>query len=513
MVTWAEGEDDGLFEAWAARCADALAILDGDARILAWNRSAAALLAVQSEEEADEAEAEADAIEDTRARIGEPFADLLTDLGAHASEEIIARLCDGDAPEIEVTLRAGSPEERHLALAVTRWGAAGRRRIGLRVADRTIQRANEEELTQLASFPELDPNPIIEIDELGTITYMNAAAELLFGGGRLAELLDGLHEQLIADAGRTPRMICELQSGEQWYELRVHRIAASSTIRVYAQDVSERKLVEVATIQAMELLEHRVDERTAALAQANERLGLEIDERRRAEDEAREASRVKSVFLANMSHELRTPLNAIIGYAELLLEEDERVDDLGRILGSARHLLAVINNILDISKIEAGKAEVYLERVPLGLPLDDVASTVAGLCNPETALVRAWDPTALGVLYTDDVKLRQILLNLLGNAAKFTPSGTITLRAERLDDPPRVEFEVADTGIGIDDEGLARIFEPFAQAERSTTRRYGGTGLGLAICAEYARLLGGSIRVRSTPGVGTAFTLTLPVRT
>src|SRR5690606_37974678 len=156
-------------------------------------------------------------------------------------------------------------------------------------------------------------------------------------------------------------------------------------------------------------------ERTRALGDANERLETEIVERRRAEDEAREASRIKSVFLANMSHELRTPLNAIIGYAELLLEDDERgaSADVGRILGSARHLLAVINNILDISKIEAGKADVFLERVDLAELLTDVALTVEGLCGEGTALVRAWAPT-IGAVVSDAVKLRQILLNLLG---------------------------------------------------------------------------------------------------
>jgi len=489
--------DRALFEMWARRCDDALAILDASGIIIDWNASADVLLPVTDA--------------DPRPRLGRPIAELLHEAGAVDSDEIIARLWDPELREVEVTLRSPAGAPRHLALCTACWEVDDHRYIGLRIEDRSVLRASEEELTQLASFPELDPNPIIELDLEGTITYMNAAAEVM-GDELRTSVLRELHLRLCDEPANESRFACELCCGDAWYELRVHRIAEWSTIRIYAQDIRERKLAEAAIAESMALLEERVDQRTQALAETNQRLEREIEERRRAEKEAREASRVKSVFLATMSHELRTPLNAIIGYAELLLDDlPEENRDIGSILSSAKHLLALINNVLDISKIEAGKAEIFPESFALTQLLDDVARTGEGLVNPTTRLIRSWDPAALGLVFTDLIKLRQVLLNLLSNAAKFTEGGTITLGAVRHDEPPRIELRIEDSGIGIDEEGLRRIFEPFAQAERSTTRRFGGTGLGLAICAEYVRLIGGTLSVDSAVGVGTAFTVTVPL--
>ena len=488
--------DSALFELWARRCDDALAILDASGIIIDWNDSADALLSASG---------------DPRPGLGRPLAEFLAEAGAVDSDEIIARLWDPGFREVEVALRSPAGSPRHLALCPTRGEVDGHHFLGLRIEDRSLQRTSEEELTQLASFPELDPNPIIELDLEGTITYMNASAELM-GDELRTTILRELQLRLGELPASESRFGCELRCGDAWYELRVHRIAEWSKIRIYAQDIRERKLAEAAIAESMALLEERVDQRTQALAETNQQLEREIEERRRAEEEAREASRVKSVFLANMSHELRTPLNAIIGYAELLLDDlPEENRDIGSILSSAQHLLALINNVLDISKIEAGKAEVFPESFDLAQLLEDVARTGEGLVKPTTTLVRGWDSATLGVVFTDLLKLRQVLLNLLSNAAKFTERGTITLRAERHEGPARIELAIEDTGIGIDDEGLRRIFEPFAQAERSTTRRFGGTGLGLAICAEYVRLIGGTLRVDSSVGVGTTFTVSLPL--
>ncbi|MBX0330946.1 PAS domain-containing protein [Oscillochloris sp. ZM17-4] len=240
-----------------------------------------------------------------------------------------------------------------------------------------------------------------------------------------------------------------------------------------------------------------------------------------AKEAAEEASRAKSAFLANMSHELRTPLNAIIGYSEMLREDlgehDETVQsDLGRIAGAGKHLLALINDILDISKIEAGRMELSLEELSLRPLLDGVIATVEPLARQRGNTISLQTPPALPRLITDPTRLRQILLNLLSNAAKFTQGGQIslevTLRPGAPDGahPEMIAFAVRDTGIGMTPAQMDRLFQPFAQADSSTTRQYGGTGLGLAISRSFARMLHGDICVESSPGEGSTFTLIFP---
>ncbi len=244
------------------------------------------------------------------------------------------------------------------------------------------------------------------------------------------------------------------------------------------------------------------------------------EELQRARAAAEAASRSKSTFLANMSHELRTPLNAIIGYSELLLEEaaeherDELSVDLERINRAGRHLLGLISDILDISKIEAGRMDLHNEIFALAPLLDDLEATVGPQMqrNRNQLVVRySGEPAEL---YADQVKVRQILINLLGNAAKFTEDGVVTLRVWQEGEPQSpqmVVFEVSDTGIGIGAEQLETLFEPFAQADQTTTRRYGGTGLGLAITRRFCQMMGGTIAVESAPGEGSTFTVRLPL--
>ncbi len=236
-----------------------------------------------------------------------------------------------------------------------------------------------------------------------------------------------------------------------------------------------------------------------------------------ARDRAQEANRSKSTFLANMSHELRTPLNAIIGYSEMLQEEAEDlgqedfIPDLGKIQTAGKHLLNLINGVLDLSKIEAGRMELYAELFEVDELVDEVASMVRPLVskNSNQLQVVCEQP---GQLNADLTKTRQILFNLLSNAAKFTENGEVLFEVGRKQagGSEWLRFRVSDNGIGMTTEQLAKVFEPFSQADASTTRQYGGTGLGLSICKRFCEMMGGDIRAESTPGQGAVFTVHLP---
>jgi signal transduction histidine kinase/DNA-binding response OmpR family regulator len=237
----------------------------------------------------------------------------------------------------------------------------------------------------------------------------------------------------------------------------------------------------------------------------------------RAYERLEVASRHKSEFLANMSHELRTPLNAIIGYSEMLQEDAAELDqpqfvaDLQRITAAGKHLLELINAVLDLSKIEAGKMDLYLETFDVPGLVRDVASVIRPLAEKNgNRLEVACD--AVGWMHADLTKLRQTLFNLLSNANKFTERGTVRLTVARTREPAGdwLSFEVRDTGIGMTPEQMARLFQEFTQADASTTRKYGGTGLGLALSRRLCRMMGGDITVTSEPGAGSTFTVRLP---
>ncbi len=248
---------------------------------------------------------------------------------------------------------------------------------------------------------------------------------------------------------------------------------------------------------------------------ANERINADL---LRARDAAVEANYAKSMFLANMSHELRTPMNAIIGYSEMLIEEiatmseGEVLSDLRKIHGAGRHLLSLINDVLDISKIESGKMTLYLETFDVRGMVDEVESTALPLMRAKGNGLIVTVAADVGQMHSDLTKVRQTLFNLLSNAAKFTDHGDVRLDVRRESRAGRetLEFEVSDTGIGMTAEQLGRLYEPFSQADASTTRRYGGTGLGLAISRRFCRMLGGDVSAESEPGRGSVFRVSLP---
>ena len=262
----------------------------------------------------------------------------------------------------------------------------------------------------------------------------------------------------------------------------------------------------------------------SALALSHARLSRELEEKKR---QLEEVSRHKSAFLASMSHELRTPLNAIIGFAEVLLDEnlspspEERREFLEHVLNSGRHLLGLINEVLDLSKIEAGRMELRRSRMDVGGLIEEVAGSLRPLAETKGIHLTRQVPDGLPFVSADQAKMRQVLLNLAGNAVKFTlPGGTIAIRAERSGNPQAsegtgaqgrwVEISVADTGIGIPAEHQERIFLEFERVPGAEGKEQ-GTGLGLAIARRFVELHGGAIRVKSSPGHGSTFTFTLPI--
>ena len=273
-------------------------------------------------------------------------------------------------------------------------------------------------------------------------------------------------------------------------------------------------------------LETTVQERTQDLEEQAHELKQEIAYRRLAEqslmvakEEAETAARVKSDFIANISHEFRTPLNAILGYCEILQYESRKIgrqdfqDDLKSIETSGNHLLVLLNDILDLSKIQAGKMDVDLENFKVSDLIDEVMGTIRPLARKNRNTLNVTCQGTVDSMFSDQARLRQVLLNLLSNACKFTEDGGITLKVSGISGsgPDRMVFSVSDTGIGIRPDVLPTLFQEFTQAESSSTRKYGGTGLGLAISRRLCHILGGDISVSSEPGKGSVFTIELPV--
>ena len=350
----------------------------------------------------------------------------------------------------------------------------------------------------------------------GDLVLASLVLPVLFAtlSGRLGRLrVTTLRDRVLSAAGAIAAMTLAIVS-LHFTGMGALTLVPDPTVIVHHDVVDNTILAIVVAIVAIAMLTLGL---FAAFAdQRLVRAEADADAHRIAQAAAEAASAAKSSFLANMSHELRTPLNAIIGYAEMLEEdltdigEAGAVDDAKRIQSSARHLLTLISQVLDLSKIEAGKMEVVEETVDLAALLAEAADTVRPVATAKGNALDMDTDATLGLVRTDGVKVKQCVLNLLSNAVKFTDGGQVSLRATHAD--AQAVIEITDTGIGMTPDQLARLFQPFTQADETITRRFGGTGLGLVITRHMIDMLGGDVTVESTPGAGSKFTLRLPYR-
>lgn len=329
------------------------------------------------------------------------------------------------------------------------------------------------------------------------ILAITAAARAIASGDRQAQAPILSQDEIGILATSFNQMTDELRASYQNLENKNKELEAAREQLALANSSLERKVQE-----RTEQLEHIIEEVKAARA------------------EAEQANATKSIFLANMSHELRTPLNAIIGYSEILMEEAEELEpadfipDLEKIYRSGKLLLALINDLLDLSKIEAGKMDLYLENFSLKDFTQEIIGTIDPLVKKNSNQFVVDNALGSEVMYADLTKVRQSVLNLLSNAAKFTHQGTISFVIHPFSQQGQnwVSFQVRDTGIGMTPEQMNKLFQPFTQADSSTTQKYGGTGLGLAISRQFCRMMGGDIQLSSEPGRGSCFTMTLPLQ-
>ncbi|WP_455220654.1 sensor histidine kinase [Kaarinaea lacus] len=352
------------------------------------------------------------------------------------------------------------------------------------------------DLERIAAFAENSPDLVLSIKQNGVVQYMNPTTlqALRTLGLEQHQIFSILPEDIldvVDNCISTQEAVREIEvtfKGRTYLWI-LSPVIGQPVLNCYGMDITERKFAE--------------EEAHKALV---------------AKVTAEEASNAKSLFLANMSHELRTPLNAIIGYSEIIEEEatdlgySQLTPDLRKIHSAGKHLLALINEILDLSKIEAGKMEFYIEPVNVKNVVMETVDTVDSLIKQKNNRLVLNLQRQLSTMHTDLTKLRQILFNLLSNASKFTENGTITLTIDQyyVQNQNWISFVVEDTGIGMTEEQCSRIFSVFSQADSSTTRRFGGTGLGLAISQNFCKMMGGSISVKSKLGAGSTFYVNLP---
>ena len=372
----------------------------------------------------------------------------------------------------------------------------------------------EHDLKRLASMPDENPNPIVELDAEGSLIYSNQAMVELMGqyGFNDDAVPSILPSHIVQTARDSISSGCPLQEfhvtdAGRHYEWTLFPIPQIGLLRGYGHDLTEIKEAET-----------RLQQLADRLSQANEDLDIANQDLAWQQQQAESANRMKSEFLANTSHELRTPLNSILGFIRLILDglcdspEEER-QFMENAYHSAKHLLTLINDVLDIAKIEAGQMIVE----PIHVDLDLLFEEVRVLLHVQSeqkhlALEVILPPKEHNQVYADPDKLKQVLINLVGNAIKFTDTGSVTVRAQPTSTPSLMMVIVTDTGIGVPRDRQNQVTEAFVQADGATTRKYGGTGLGLSISKRLMEMMGGSLELSSEGiGQGTTVTLTIPV--
>ena len=355
------------------------------------------------------------------------------------------------------------------------------------------------------SLIEASPDPLVTISPEGKITDANQATELVTGIARQHLIGTDFSDYFTEpEQARTGYQQVFLEGFVRDYPLAIRHVSGRITDVLYNGSLYRNEAGKVLGV-------------FAAARDVTERKRVQ-EEAAKAKEAAETANKTKSLFLANMSHELRTPLNAILGYSEMLQEDaherqlDDFSVDLQKITGAGKHLLNLINDILDLSKIEAGKMELFTETFEVGKMLDEIASTIQPMVEKNANTLQLRRSDNLGSMHADQIKVRQAVANLLSNAVKFTQEGEITLDAtrEQMDGVEWIVFRVTDTGIGLSSEQIVKLFKDFSQADASTTRKFGGTGLGLALSRRFCQMMGGDVTVSSHLGEGSVFTIKLP---
>ena len=488
---------------------DAIITVDGESRIVEFNPAAEAILGYKREEV-----------------IGRSMPELIIPprfREAHYAG--LARYLDTGEPHVlgqrvELSAVRADGTEFPVELAITRVPVEGETLFTAYLRDITERKQSELDRAQLLARAEgaqryyqvlteampqqvwtANPDGYLDYVNKGIVKYFGRPAEELTGAGWQASV----HPDDLEECGR--KWAASLGSGEP-YEVEFRLLRVDGTYRWH---LGRALPVTNSSGQITKWLGTNTD--------VHDRIEAE-QELRRAKESAESASQAKSDFLASMSHELRTPLNAIIGYSEMLEEEAQEIalepfiSDLPKIHGAGKHLLSLINDVLDLSKIEAGKMELFLEKFEVAPMIESVVNTIRPLAEKNgNALIVDADPS-LGAMTSDLTKVRQSLFNLLSNSSKFTENGQIRLsvKRKRRGSSEWYEFEVTDTGIGIPPEQAEKVFEPFSQVDKGRSRRYGGTGLGLAITKRFCEMMGGDITLHSDLGKGSTFCIQLPSR-